>query len=169
MLFIDLIIIVILFLYIFLIIRYAFGWSNIKKIAKKNYSPQVSVVIALRNEESQIDNLLKCLKSQEYPIDKLEFILVNDHSTDRTLFLLEKSDLSNLQILNLPEEKSGKKDSINMAVSVASGDIILASDADCSFTLNWVRTMVNYFTNDDIKLVSGPVSFVRREGVFQSL
>jgi len=167
--FIDLIIIVILFLYIFLIIRYAFGWINIRNISIQNYSPKVSVVIALRNEESQIDNLLKCLKYQVYPIDKLEFILVNDHSTDQTRSLLENLHLYNLQVLNLPTHKSGKKDAISTGVSIASGDIILVSDADCSFTPNWVGSMVNCFANDDIKLVSGPVSFNKQKGVFQSL
>ena len=167
--FLVLIISVILSLYVLLIIRYAFGWSKIKNILQESFSPKVSIVIAMRNEQTQIDNLLKSLQSQIYPRDKLEFILVDDHSTDNTCALLEKLDLDNLQILNMPKDKFGKKHAISMAVCIASGDIILASDADCSFSPNWVQIMVNYFANDDVKLVSGPVFFNKQEGVFQSL
>ena len=169
MLFVVLIISVILLLYVLLIISYTLGWNKIKKISQEGFSPKVSVVIAIRNEENQIAPLLKSLQSQIYPRDKLEFILVNDHSTDNTLGLLEKLNLDNLQILNMPEGKFGKKDAIRMAVSKASGDLILVSDADCIFNPNWVQTMASYFTNDGIKLVSGPVSFNKQQSLFQSL
>ena len=163
------IVLIILILYVFLIIRYAFGWSKLKSLSLENFSQKVSVIIALRNEENEIARLLTNLQSQIYPTDKLEFILVNDHSTDNTFALLEKYNLANLQILNMPEGESGKKNAISRAVSIASGDIILASDADCSFSPNWVRTMCSYFVNDDVKLVSGPVAFNKQNGVFQNL
>ena len=169
MFFVFLIIFLILVFYVLLIIRYAFGWSRIKKVSKNSIFPKVSVVIAIRNEENHIEYLLKSLQSQIYPTDKLEFILVNDHSTDNTLSLLENSTLNNLQILNMPDNKSGKKHAIRMAVSISSGDIILASDADCTFPPNWVEKMVAYFINDNVKLVSGPVSFKQQDGVFQAL
>ena len=159
MFFIFLIIFLILVLYVFLIIRYAIGWNRIKKKSKSSIFPKVSVVIAIRNEENHIEYLLKSLQSQIYPNDKLEFILVNDHSTDKTLSILEKTDLSNIKILHVPDNESGKKYAINMAVSEAEGDIILASDADCSFAPSWVRTIVSYFADNDVKLVSGPVFF----------
>ena len=163
------VVLIILCLYVLLIIRYALGWSKTKRISQENFSPKVSVVIVMRNEENEIACLLKGLDSQIYATDKLEFILVNDHSTDNTLALLEKSNLLNLQILNMRKDESGKKHAISMAVSIASGDIILASDADCNFNPSWVQTMVNYFTNNDVKLVSGPVTFNKQRGIFQSL
>lgn len=169
MFFVFLIIFLILVLYVFLIIRYAIGWNRIKKKSKSSIFPKVSVVIAIRNEENHIEYLLKSLQSQIYPNDKLEFILVNDHSSDNTLFLLESSTMNNLQILNMPDNKSGKKHAIRMAVSKSSGDIILASDADCIFPPMWVDKMVAYFTKDNVKLVSGPVSFKKQDGVFQAL
>ena len=98
MLFVVLTSSVILLLYALLIISYTFGWNKIKKISQEGFSPKVSIVIAIRNEENQIAPLLKSLESQIYHRDKLEFILVNDHSTDNTLALLEKSDLDNLQM-----------------------------------------------------------------------
>jgi cellulose synthase/poly-beta-1,6-N-acetylglucosamine synthase-like glycosyltransferase len=94
---------------------------------------------------------------------------VNDHSTDATLDLLEKAKLDNLQIVNMPDGQFGKKNAIAKAVQIAKGEIILSSDADCSFSPDWVRTMVSYFSNANIMLVSGPVSLHKQNGIFQSL
>ena len=58
------IIAVILFFYVLRIIRYAFGWRKIKDISREGFSPSVSVVIAIRNEDEHIDFLLKSLESQ---------------------------------------------------------------------------------------------------------
>ena len=160
---------VLLLCYVVLIIRYSCGWSKIKEISKKGFFPKVSIVISLRNEESQINNLFSSLRSQSYPYEKLQIILVNDHSTDNTLSLLHKFDLDNLQVINMPEGKQGKKAAIRMAVSLATGDIILASDADCIFGAQWVQSMVSYFSDYNVKLVSGPVFFNNQRGFFQNL
>ena len=54
------------------------------KLDVKSYDtlPKVSVVIAARNEEGHISNLINDLVVQEYPIDKLEVVIINDRSTD---------------------------------------------------------------------------------------
>ena len=162
-------ILIILFLYVLLILRYTLGWHKVKAITNKDFTPKVSIVIAMRNEENEVERLLQNLQSQIYPTDKLELILVNDHSTDNTLNILNFSQLDNLQVINMPKEEFGKKNAIKNAIELASGDIILASDADCSFNPKWAQTMVNYFTDENIKLVSGPVAYHKQKGIFLSL
>jgi cellulose synthase/poly-beta-1,6-N-acetylglucosamine synthase-like glycosyltransferase len=159
----------IILLYGLQISKYRIGWDKINPKIKKEFTPKVSIVIAMRNEESEIKRLISVLKKQIYPTDFLEIILVNDHSTDATLALLKQAEMDNLQIINMPDGEFGKKNAISKAVQVAKGEIILASDADCSFTPNWVRTMVAYFANEQIQLVSGPVGFHKQKGIFQSL
>ena len=165
----QLFILIVLCLYVFMIIKYTVGWIKISKLSNNNFFPRVSVIIIVRNEEAQITALLENLQSQIYPFNKLEFIFVDDHSTDNTFALLEKSNLDNLQVLSMPKNKFGKKDGICIAVSAAKGDIIISSDADCSFSVNWVKKMVSHFINDKIKLVSGPVLFKKKKGILQSL
>ena len=159
----------IIFLYTLQILKYRIGWDRIKPENPQAFTPKVSIVIAMRNEEKEITRLIAALKTQIYPTDSLEFILVNDHSTDATLDLLEKAKLDNLQIVNMPDGQFGKKNAIAKAVQIAKGEIILSSDADCSFSSNWVRTMVSYFSNSNIMLVSGPVCFHKQKGIFHSL
>ena len=162
-------ILIILFLYALLIIRYTLGWHKVQAITNKDFTSTVSIVIAMRNEENEVERLLQNLQSQIYPTVKLELILVNDHSTDNTLNILYSSQLDNLQVINMPNGEFGKKNAIKKAVELASGDVILASDADCSFNPKWVQTMANYFTDESIKLVSGPVAYHKQKGIFSSL
>ena len=158
-------------LYGFQISKYRIGWDKIKSIDSQAYTPKVSVVIAMRNEESEIIRLIGELKKQIYPTNNFEVIMVNDHSTDTTLALLEQEaeQWSNLHIVCMDEGVFGKKNAIAKAVDKATSDIILATDADCSFTPNWVATMSTYFQDEQIQLVSGPVGFHKQKGVFQSL
>jgi len=165
----QIIVLFILFLYLLLILKYWIGWTKNKATGVSHFLPKVSVIIALRNEQEQVIHLLSELKKQIYPIDKLQFILVNDHSTDFTLQLLENSAFDNLRIVNMPEGIFGKKNAIARAMNEAKGEIILASDADCSFSPLWVHTMVAYFANKNIKLVSGPVSYHKQKGIFLGL
>jgi biofilm PGA synthesis N-glycosyltransferase PgaC len=99
-------------LYGFQISKYRIGWHKIKSVNSQAYTPKVSVVIAMRNEESEIIRLIAELKKQIYPTDKLEFILVNDHSTDTTLELMQQSVMDNLKIVNMPEGEFGKMTAI---------------------------------------------------------
>ena len=165
----EIIVLVILFMYLLIILRYWIGWVKNTASGVIHFLPKVSVIIAMRNEQDRVVHLLSELKKQVYPIDKLEFILVNDHSTDSTLELLENSAIDNLRVVNMPEGMFGKKRAIAFAMKNATGKIILASDADCSFSPLWVHTMVAYFANKNIKLVSGPVSYHKQKGFFLGL
>ncbi len=163
-------IVIIAALYAFLLLNYRFGWDKLNKnVVEPKFIVKVSVVVAMRNEEAEIIRLLKRFREQVYPTDYLQFILVNDHSTDCTLDLLEKHKLDNMLIVNMPEGRFGKKSAIAEAVAIASGEIIISTDADCNFTSNWIAQMVSYFSDEKIKLVSGPVDFNKKPGVFQNL
>ena len=165
----QIIVLFILFLYLLLILKYYVGWRKNNATGVSHFTPKVSIIIAMRNEQEQVIYLLSELKKQVYPIDKLEFVLVNDHSTDSTLEVLENAAIDNLRVVNMPDGMFGKKSAIAFAMKEASGEIILASDADCSFSPLWVHTMVAYFANKNIKLVSGPVSYHKQKGIFLGL
>ena len=56
----------------------------------KNFSKGISVIIAVRNEEDNICNLLNSLLLQGYETESFEIILVNDNSTDNTFRLAKE-------------------------------------------------------------------------------
>lgn len=159
---------IVICLYSFLIIKYAFGWRKMTASSYNGFFANVSVVIAMRNQENEILRLLKSLKFQIYPKEKIEFILVNDHSTDKTYDIVKEFSLENLRIINMPFGMYGKKNAISTGVSIAKGTIILVSDADCFFSPNWIKKMVSYFSDESVNLVSGPVTFKKKSGFFQN-
>ena len=103
---------IIILLYVILILLYLVGWRRIKSSSYKNkFSPNISVIIACRNEEAHIEKLIRSLKSQEYSFKNTEFIFIDDHSEDATLKLLleEEKTSDNIIVLRQQKEIYGKK------------------------------------------------------------
>ena len=66
----EILLILLFALYGIFVITLIFGWNKAVKDEKGPFSslqPPISVVVPVRNEESNIKNLLECLKKQEYP------------------------------------------------------------------------------------------------------
>ncbi len=96
--------------------------------------PSVTVVIAARNEEEVILNLIHDLINQEYPIDKLEVIIVDDRSTDSTREILKEAteNYSCINVITVKEkstEITPKKNALSKGIDKASGQIILLTDS----------------------------------------
>ena len=140
---------------------YTKSWNSISSPKVVNTKDIVSVVVACRNEESNIVNLIRDIKSQNFDKERFELIIVNDHSTDATLLALEQEskNWSQLKIVNLEGLVIGKKNAIRKAVEIAKGEIIVCTDADCRIGEEWIQTISNYFIDKNIKFVSGPVIF----------
>jgi len=129
-----------------------------KKRQTKLYN--VSVVIAARNEEKNISNILSDLINQTYPSEIFEVIVVDDHSTDRTAEIVSQiaADYSNIKIIKAQKDNTGrlvaKKNAIYQGIKNSSGEIILSTDADCRIQAGWIETMVSYFM-EDVGMVVG--------------
>ncbi len=54
------------------------------------YCPRVSVIVPIYNGEQDLPGLLNCLIAQTYPADRVEFLLVDNGSSDRTPDLLSR-------------------------------------------------------------------------------
>ena len=116
------------------------------KISLSKDLPLVSVVIAARNEEKNLPDLIYDLVNQEYPLDKLEVIFVNDRSKDLTNRLLnEASDdysfINHIVIEELSHKMTPKKYALTKGIESAKGEIIISTDADCRVGKFWVSSM----------------------------
>ena len=108
---IDFLFLLLLFLYTRLFFFYTKSWKEIKLPSEKNNSDYISVIVACRNEEKNISNLIEDVKSQCFDENRFEMIVVNDHSEDGTLKILnyESEKWNNLRIINLDNKVFGKK------------------------------------------------------------
>ncbi|MDA3952252.1 MAG: glycosyltransferase [Bacteroidales bacterium] len=154
-------------IYALTILSYTIGWLKIKTfIAQIDISKNhLSIVVACRNEEQNIPNLLEALLNQTYPKEKIEIIIIDDHSEDNTIKIIDKysEDFDFIKLLRLPESKSGKKEAIAFGVKNSSSEIIITTDADCTMNKYWLRTLVNYYDQFKPKLLVGPVAFKNRK------
>ncbi|SMG12248.1 Glycosyltransferase, catalytic subunit of cellulose synthase and poly-beta-1,6-N-acetylglucosamine synthase [Marivirga sericea] len=137
-------------------------WRKLPELDRSGELKSVSIVIPFRNESDNLDNLLQSISELDYPHQLLEVILINDHSEDSSTAIIspfEEHFAFKLRVLSLPVGLQGKKSAISIGIQHSSSEVILTSDADCSFPKNWVRTMQAPFEIEHIQLVSGGVVF----------
>ncbi len=96
--------------------------------------PKVSVLIPAYNEEKVIARTLRAMLSFDYPRDKLEILVINDGSTDRTAEILSEFERRDprVRLYAIPagEGGKGKSRALNLGLRQASADFIAVYDAD---------------------------------------
>jgi len=109
----------------------------------------ISIVITTKNEEKNIANCLESIKKQNYPQNKIEVVVVDNKSIDKTKeiaksFIKEPASL-NLKVLDCGPERSAQR---NFGVRETSGEYFLYLDADMILSPNVIRDCVNKIEND---------------------
>jgi cellulose synthase/poly-beta-1,6-N-acetylglucosamine synthase-like glycosyltransferase len=128
--------------------------------------PAVSVLVAARNEETNIGACLAALLDQEFLPERFEIWVGDDDSQDHTAFIvneMRKSD-PRIHLLPISEKRTGMPGKANVLAQLAhyaKGDLILITDADVRVGTGWIRTMVECFT-PDIDMISGVVTLYGR-------
>ena len=145
---------VLLFSLAFYICFTIYFWTGLKRLKSNQnileYYPPVSIVVAARNEELFLPRLLSALAKQDYPVDKLEIIIADDRSTDKTWECIKNhtnqfSHFSGVRITERSDNMSPKKNALSRAIHLSSGDIIISTDADCLVPETWISSMVSLF------------------------
>lgn len=122
--------------------------------------PSVSVCMATLNAENVLRECLKRLSEQDYPKDKVEILVGDGGSTDKTREIVEEYG-GKVFDNPLKTGESGKA----VAVKKAKNDLVLILDSDNFLPeKDWLKKMVSPFEDEDIKL-SEPIKYTwRKEG-----
>jgi len=118
------------------------------------------VIIAAFNEEKVIVNRLINLKELDYPLNKLEVIIVSDGSTDNTNQLVAAFKEKNVEmdiVLDYDPERVGKTAAICRGVQKATGEIIVFSDANTQFDCLAIQELVRCLSDRQVGGASGKV------------
>ena len=114
--------------------------------------PLVSVIITTKNEEKNIRRCLESISRQKYPKDRIEIIVIDNNSADKT----KKIAGEHIQyIYNLPplakqsRIKNYRGAQLNFGVKKAKGEIIFFPDADMTFDANLIKEAVRLTENYD--------------------
>ena len=95
---------------------------------KKNKYPFVSVCTPTFNRRPFIENMFRCFLNQNYPKDRIEWIIVDD-GTDKIRDLIESSGISNIKYFAL-DKKMALGEKRNYMHKQAKGSIIVYMDDD---------------------------------------
>jgi cellulose synthase/poly-beta-1,6-N-acetylglucosamine synthase-like glycosyltransferase len=95
--------------------------------------PCISVLVPCHNEGRVIGHTIQALQRLDYPAEKIEFLMINDGSTDDTAEVIRGfTGDSRVRLLEVPSHLSarGKSGALNYALSQASHPMIAVYDAD---------------------------------------
>lgn len=139
-----------------------FNFKSYTTQPKADFSwPTVSIIIPFRNEESNVARVLASLEHLVYPIERLQIILGDDGSEDRTGELLQSWASKFVHVdffsLNKPVEFSGngKAWALQQLCEHATGEYLLFTDADCELPVDWASSMVNASLSTNAAMVTG--------------
>ncbi len=140
--------------------------------------PNVSVLIAARNEEEHIFRCLQALEKQSYPLDRIQVLIGDDDSDDGTDQVIHrfKTQYPHLNTSVIPIQSSlqglqGKANVLAHLFHRAEGEFVFITDADIAVSPSWIQGLVSTMQTHDISAASGS-TFVESEtlfGTFQAL
>jgi glycosyltransferase involved in cell wall biosynthesis len=119
--------------------------------------PSVSVVIPARNEERSVERAVRSHLASDYP--RLEVLVVDDRSTDRTGEILESisRDVARLRIVTTSEPRSGwlgKPNALACGFEEAKSEWILFVDADVEYGSTVLRRAVSTALLEELGLIA---------------
>ncbi len=130
------------FLIVFLFERKRLKPANLKRW------PKVSIIIPCYNEEENIEETVKSLMKIDYPKNKLEILVIDDGSTDRTYEIARRlaKKIKNMKVFR--KFQGGKASTVNFGIKKSTGQLIMVLDADTKLARNTLKKMVRLIMSD---------------------
>lgn len=162
-----------LLLYAFVMAWFAIGFIKMEYFRPTyDTTTPLTLIICARNEEKTIGRCLTTILKQDYALSQIQIILINDASTDSTVFQAEsvlKATKINYKIITNPIQK-GKKASIAYAISQADHEVLVMRDAD-TFTTStlWLQSISDFYKTTSSDLIIAPVVIANNFGILWAL
>jgi cellulose synthase/poly-beta-1,6-N-acetylglucosamine synthase-like glycosyltransferase len=115
--------------------------------------PVVSILIPVYNEEMVIQRRLNNIFSSDYPEDKLEVIIVDSGSTDKTRLIIEKAFAEKVNLIK-EGQRTGKASAINLGLAICKGEIVLLTDGATLYERDTIIKLVELFRDPSIGAAS---------------
>jgi len=124
--------------------------------------------VPFRNEVANLPSLLASFECLQFSNHKVEFIFINDHSSDGGDLVI-KNYTGNLIVKLIDSKSQGKKNAMREAWQHCEGNVILQTDADCIVPINWINVMLAPFQKGEVILAAGPVDFFEESSFWKRL
>jgi len=151
--------------YVMLLFYYKKKWNAIPECAcdVSHQDTFISIVVAARNEEDNIEKLIHSIQNQTYPATQFELIIIDDFSTDQTVSIIKPYLNEKIRLLELKHFitdgtiHSYKKKAIALGIQHSKGELMVTTDADCMMGKDWLQTIVNEYKEKNAVMLVMPV------------
>ncbi|MFT4250487.1 MAG: glycosyltransferase [Candidatus Woesearchaeota archaeon] len=119
---------------------------------KRRTYPQVTIAIPAYNEEKTIAKTIESALNINYPKNKLEILVINDGSTDKTRNIANNyTHHEHVHVLN--QKNKGKGAALNRAVRKAKGEYFVCLDADSEVHPETLKELIKHFSTEEVAVV----------------
>jgi cellulose synthase/poly-beta-1,6-N-acetylglucosamine synthase-like glycosyltransferase len=163
------VIVMICILYFGLVSVFFIGWKQIPVFVSKGNElilTRISVIVACRNEEDHVRQLISCLAQQSY--QNFELIFVNDHSDDATRNYIKSAQQAFQKIQLVEATGFGKKNGLKEGILKATGELIITTDADCLPSYHWLESIACFYMKYQSDLIICPVKLSGKDNLFSN-
>ena len=129
-----------------------------KAVVKDRYEPLITIIISAFNEEKHIEKTIENKFQLVYPQEKIEIIVVSDASTDGTDAIVQRLEPRGVKLIR-QDFRSGKTSAINLAVTLAQGEILVFSDANSIYDPYALIRLIENFADPSVGYVTGKMIY----------
>lgn len=129
---------------------------NRKYKTRENYFPKVSIVISAYNEEKVIEITIRNFLKSDYDLNKIEFVIGSDDSSDSTNSILStlQTEIPNIKFFPFTNRR-GKSCVLNDLVKTCSSEIVIFADANTMYHPKAIKNLVKFYADERVGGVSG--------------
>ncbi|MCL2928176.1 MAG: glycosyltransferase [Trichodesmium sp. St16_bin4-tuft] len=119
----------------------------------------VSVVIPIYNGEKDLPDLIECLRSQTYTLEQVEYLLVDNNSSDHSSSIIQAAAESKASTIRPLQENQIQSSyaARNAGIRAANSEILAFTDADCRPQPQWLENLIQPFSDPNVGIVVGEV------------
>lgn len=158
-----------LYVQVFLFVTYVERRKAIAKEASDPSTPReypsVAVIVPCWNEEKTVHGTIESLLALDYPKDKLELIIVDDGSTDRTWEEISHYK-DHPQIQTLQKENGGKHTAVNYGIENTTTEFVTCLDADSFVAPDALKRMISMFERNPDMMAIAPSIIIFKPKTF---
>ena len=163
--------------YALLLMAYKKGWALQENFSvQAGYTPHtlISVIIPARNEAANIGACIDAILAQKYPDDLFEIIIVDDHSDDNTVNIVQGYSINKIRCIKLSDTidsnariNAFKKAALAAGITQSRGELIVTTDADCIAPHSWLLHIAALYEQQQAAMIVAPVIYATDHSLIQ--
>ena len=117
--------------------------------------PRVTIAMPAFNEENYLEGCIRSVQAQDYPRDRIEILIADGRSTDRTREIIAELAAEDPRIRLIDNPDRLQAPGLNRMVREATGDILVRMDVHCEYAPDYVRRCVETLERTGAENVGG--------------